>query len=310
MGELLQVDDVLLPLRLVEPELLPRAHAAAAASRAARARGSVTALPGASRKRTKLIVTATKTVTIANPCASGRSRPPHERPPTSGGPGSGSACCSSLKGPCGVLRTRPNSSRRRPRSRRSRARDTAAACSRNACICQTICRRFATVRRHLLLRVHLVVVRVAEARVAPAAVLGAGDDREHEVRVDQCRPVPHREVEALVLVVRRRDRAKAALESSAFWFSCTPIFLKSVWMIWNVRGMLCTSVGVIDVVRHLLALRDADPARAALVAELVEDLVRELEVEAGVVFTVRVVPAHAGRGGNDRVCAAAPRRGR
>ena len=32
--------------------------------------------------------------------------------------------------------------------------------------------------------------------------------------------------------------AKAAVESSACSFSCTPILLKSVWMIWNVRGML------------------------------------------------------------------------
>ena len=56
----------------------------------------------------------------------------------------------------------------------------------------------------LLLRVHLVVFLVAEAGVAPAAPLGTCRDREHEVGVDQRRPVPHGEVEALVRVVRAR----------------------------------------------------------------------------------------------------------
>ena len=39
--------------------------------------------------------------------------------------------------------------------------------------------------------------------------------------------------------------SNAALESSDFCFSSMPILRKSAWMIWNVRGMLCTSVGVI-----------------------------------------------------------------
>ena len=41
--------------------------------------------------------------------------------------------------------------------------------------------------------------------------------------------------------------SKAALESSDFWISCTPIFRKSAWMIWKVRLTLCRSVGVITV---------------------------------------------------------------
>ncbi len=64
--ELLQVDDVLLALGLVEPELLLQREPQSPGSRGGRARGSETAVPGARRKSAKLIVTATKTVTTAN----------------------------------------------------------------------------------------------------------------------------------------------------------------------------------------------------------------------------------------------------
>src|SRR6476620_10287285 len=41
--------------------------------------------------------------------------------------------------------------------------------------------------------------------------------------------------------------SKAALESSDFCLISMPIFRNAAWMIWNVRGMLCTSVGVITL---------------------------------------------------------------
>ena len=62
--ELLQVDDVLLELRLVEAELAPQ-RLAGLRGRVRDAREVRDASPGASRKRTKLSVIATKIVTSA-----------------------------------------------------------------------------------------------------------------------------------------------------------------------------------------------------------------------------------------------------
>ena len=135
-------------------------------------------------------------------------------------------------------------------------------------------------RERGLPRVHLVVGGVAEPGVAPAAVLGAGDHRQHEVRVDRRDPVPHRHVEGLVLVVRRGDRGGGGVVVQVLLGDHDPDLLE-VGLQDRERPVAGTAFVRREdhLVGHGVAVGDPHAVRAHLVAGLVEQLVGLGQVE-------------------------------
>ena len=154
------------------------------------------------------------------------------------------------------------------------------------------------VERAPLLLVHRVVALVAVARVAPAAVLRAGDHRQHEVGVDQRHPVPHRQIEVEVLPVGRGDRVERGARVERALRDRDPD-LAEVGLDDLEAAVDAGEVARDDhLVRHLVAVGDADAVRPLLVAERVERPVGEVEVER-LWLDGGVVP-RAGRGRDDR----------